>query len=162
MKRVLITGMSGSGKSAVIEELIARGYRAHDLDTSEWSEWIAANPSDTVTPAEGRDWVWRQDRVRRLLSEHQDGRLFIAGTAENMPTMFPLIDVIILLSAPLAVLMDRLSARSIGGYGHSSEDRQKVIDLISTVEPLLREVAHLEIDTQGPVQATVEEILRRT
>lgn len=162
MKRVLITGMSGSGKSAVIEELIARGYRAHDLDTSEWSQWVAANPSDKLTPAEGRDWVWRQDRVRRLLSEHQDGRLFIAGTAENMPTMFPLIDVIILLTAPLSVLMDRLAARPTGGYGHSSEDRRKVIDLISTVEPMLREVAHLEIDTQGPVQATVEKILRRT
>ena len=162
MKRVLITGMSGTGKSAVIEELLARGYRAHDLDTPEWSEWVATSPADKLTPAEGRDWVWRQDRVRRLLSEHQDGRLFIAGAAENMPTMFPLIDVIILLSAPLSVLMDRLAARPIGGYGHSSEDRRKVIELISTVEPLLREVAHLEIDTQRPVQATVEEILRRT
>jgi dephospho-CoA kinase len=30
MKRVLITGMSGTGKSAVVEELAARGYRALD------------------------------------------------------------------------------------------------------------------------------------
>ena len=38
MKRVLITGMSGGGKSSVIQELVARGYQAHDLDTPEWSE----------------------------------------------------------------------------------------------------------------------------
>jgi shikimate kinase len=154
--------MSGTGKSAVIEELVARGYRAHDLDAPEWSEWVASSPSDKLTPVEGRDWVWREGRVRRLLSEHQNGRLFIAGTSENMSTMFPLIEVIILLSVPLSTLMDRLASRPIGGYGHSTKDRQKVIDLISTVEPLLREVAHLEIDTQRPVQATVEEILRRT
>ena len=162
MKRILITGMSGSGKSAVIAELVARGYRAHDLDTPEWSEWVAASPSDKLTPVEGRDWVWRQDRVRRLLMDHQDRRLFIAGTSESMSTMFSLIDVIILLSAPLDVLMDRLASRSIGGYGHSPADRQKVIELVSTVEPLLRKVAHIEIDTQGRVQATVDEILRRT
>lgn len=162
LKRILITGMSGTGKSAVIAELAARGYRAHDLDTPEWSEWVAASPSDKLTPVEGRDWVWRQDRVRRLLMDHQDGRLFIAGTSENMSTMFLLIDAIILLSAPLSMLVDRLASRPIGGYGHSSADRRKVADLVSTVEPLLRQVAHLEIDTQRPVQATVEEILRRT
>ena len=33
MKRVLITGMSGTGKSAVIQELASRGYPAHDLDS---------------------------------------------------------------------------------------------------------------------------------
>jgi dephospho-CoA kinase len=38
MKRVLITGMSGTGKTAVVRELIARRYQAVDLDTPDWSE----------------------------------------------------------------------------------------------------------------------------
>src|SRR5262245_36317906 len=50
MKRVLITGMSGSGKSSVIQELVARRYQAYDLDTPEWSEWIDTDPSDVLTP----------------------------------------------------------------------------------------------------------------
>jgi len=54
MKRVLITGMSGTGKSSVIEELAARGHRAYDLDTPEWSRWIDADPADLLTPARGR------------------------------------------------------------------------------------------------------------
>jgi hypothetical protein len=32
MKRVLLTGMSGTGKSTVINELTARGYKAVDTD----------------------------------------------------------------------------------------------------------------------------------
>lgn len=159
MKRVLITGMSGSGKSAVIRELAARGYRAHDLDTPEWSQWIAADPSDTLTPADGKDWVWREDRVRALLSEPQDGTLFISGCAENMGQLFPLIDIVILLSAPAATLMERLAARSPGGYGNAAEERQKVTALISTIEPLLRESADHEIDTRRPVSATADAIL---
>jgi len=160
MKRILITGMSGTGKSAVIRELAARGYAAHDLDTPEWSEWVAASPTDVLTPVEGQDWVWRVDRVHRLLSDHRDGTLFISGTAENMSALFPLIDVIVLLSAPPQVILARLQARSPGGYGHAPEERRKVVDLIAAVEPLLRKSADLEIDTRGPVQATVDELLR--
>jgi hypothetical protein len=52
MKRILITGMSGTGKSSAIQELAARGYQAHDLDTPEWSEWVDADPADTLPPKE--------------------------------------------------------------------------------------------------------------
>src|SRR5262249_47456071 len=99
MKRVLITGMSGTGKSSVIHELVARGYRAYDLDTPEWSEWVDADPSDALTPAQGKDWIWREDRVHALLSQPQGGTLFVAGCAENMGRLFPLIDAVVLLSA---------------------------------------------------------------
>ena len=103
MKRVLITGMSGTGKSTVIQELASRGYPAHDLDTPEWSEWIDAAPSDDLTPVQGNDWVWRESRVRELLSGSEEGTLFISGCAENMNRLFPLIDCITcspLLSKP--------------------------------------------------------------
>jgi shikimate kinase len=160
MKRVLITGMSGSGKSSVIQELLARGYQAHDLDTSEWSEWIDTDPSDVLTPAQGKDWVWREDRVRALLSKPEDGTLFVGGCAENMSRLFPLIDAVILLSAPVATIMERLRTRSTGSYGSVAQERRRVSDLISTIEPLLRKSADYEIDTRKPIQATVDEILR--
>jgi shikimate kinase len=160
MKRVLITGMSGTGKSAVIQELIARGYKAYDLDAPEWSEWVVVDAADVLTPRQGADWVWRRDRVRTLLSEPGDGKLFISGCAQNMGQFFPLMDVVVLLSAPVATLMERLAARPLGGYGHAADDRRKIADLISRIEPILRKSADCEIDTRRPVQTTVDEILR--
>lgn len=160
MKRVLITGMSGTGKSAVVGELATRGHRAVDLDTPEWSEWIDVDPSDALTPKKGKDWVWQESQVRALLAGHSQGTLFIGGCAENMRRLFPLIDEIILLSAPVATIMKRLEARSSDGYGNTEEDRQKVRELIALIEPLLRKSADHEIDTAGPVHATVDEILR--
>ncbi|MBR0694253.1 AAA family ATPase [Bradyrhizobium lablabi] len=159
MKRVLITGMSGTGKSSVIEELVARGHHAYDLDTPEWSQWVDTDPADMLTPAQGRDWAWREDRVRALLSKPGDGMLFISGCAENMRQLFFLIDAIILLSAPVATIMERLAMRS-SGYGQIAEERQKVCQLISTIEPVLRKSADYEIDTTRPINATVDEILR--
>jgi shikimate kinase len=160
MKRILITGMSGTGKTAVIRELAARGHQAHDLDTPEWSAWIDADPADALTPAQGKDWVWREDRVRALLSQPEGGILFIGGCAENMGRLFPLIDTVILLSTPVATIMERLQARSTGGYGSTAEERQRVGDLIASIEPLLRKSADHEIDTSGSVHATVDAILR--
>jgi shikimate kinase len=160
MNRVLITGMSGTGKSSVIQELVARGYQAHDLDTPEWSEWIDADPSDVLTPTQGKDWVWREDRVRALLSRPEDGTLFIGGCAENMGRLYPLIDAVILLSAPVATIIERLKTRSPGSYGSIEDERRRVSDLISKIEPLLRKSADHEIDTRRPVEATVDEILR--
>lgn len=162
MKRVLITGMSGTGKSAVVRELAARGYPAVDLDTPEWSEWVDADPADVLTPRDGKDWLWREDHVRKFLSEHQLGTLFITGCAENMNRFFPLIEMIVLLSAPMEVIMKRLEARSPDGYGNTYEERQKISVLVSTIEPLLRDCADHEIDTTRPVDATVDEILRVT
>jgi shikimate kinase len=153
MKRVLITGMSGTGKSAVVRELAARGYPAVDLDTPEWSEWVDADPADALTPQVGKDWLWREDPVRKLPSEHQSGRLFISGCAENMKRFFPLIELIVLLSAPMEVIMKRLEARSPDGYANTYQERQKVGELISTIEPLLRDCADHEIDTTRPVDA---------
>ena len=160
MKRVLITGMSGTGKSAVVRELAARGHWAVDLDTPEWSRWVDVDASDTLTPGQGRDWVWREDRVQALLSGDSEGTLFISGCAEKMERLFPLIDTIILLSAPVATIMKPLEARSFDGYGNTDQERQRVGELIATIEPMLRESASHEIDTRRPVQATVDEILK--
>jgi shikimate kinase len=160
MKRILITGMSGTGKSAVTRELAARGHWAVDLDTPEWSEWVDVEATDSLTPAEGKDWVWREDRVRALLSRQDRAPLFVSGCAENMKRLFPLIDMVILLSAPVATLMKRLQARSADGYGSTEEERQKVGALVAAIEPLLRRSADHEIDTSGSVDTTVDQVLK--
>lgn len=160
MKRVLITGMSGTGKSTVVQELTARGYRALDLDTPEWSEWVDVDPSDKLAPRQGKDWMWREDRVGTLLSAPGDETLFISGCAENMGRFLPRLDLVVLLSAPPATIMQRLAARPIGGYGHLASERNKVVDLISKIEPLLRKSADHKIDTRRPIHAVVDEVLR--
>jgi adenylylsulfate kinase-like enzyme len=100
VKRVLITGMSGTGKSTVIAALVARGYTAIDADYGGLSEVIAV-PDDVRTGLDpGHDWVWREDRIHALLSTDDADVLFLAGCAPNQGAFYPQFDHIILLSAP--------------------------------------------------------------
>ena len=147
VKRVLLTGMSGTGKSSVTRELAARGFKAVDTDDG-WSEPLP----------DGRQ-MWREDAVQALLATEDAGVLFLAGCEENQPQFHAQFDHIILLSAPLEVLAGRLAARTSNPYGKAPEELSRIVDDIQTVEPLLRRVADHEIQTTIPLNEVVTTIL---
>ncbi|HEX6820022.1 MAG TPA: AAA family ATPase, partial [Ktedonobacterales bacterium] len=131
MKRILVTGVSGVGKSTVIANLTARGYNAVDADCDEYSQWAeVAGVSDEFGPLveEGRDWVWREDRIGDLLAAEGADVLFLGGCAENMRAFLPQFDHIVLLSAPAAVIAARLRARTTNPYGKRPEEAARVLD----------------------------------
>jgi dephospho-CoA kinase len=149
--RVLITGMSGTGKSTVLRELAARGHRVVDTDTDEWCEW--------VTDADGHaDWVWREDAITRLLDEHGD--LYVAGCKTNQGRFYPRFDHVALLSAPAEVLLERIAARTGNPYGKSSQERAEILGYLHTVEPLLRATATVELDAAATISDVVDRLER--
>jgi shikimate kinase len=163
VKRVLLTGMSGTGKSTVISELAARGYKAVDTDYDGWSELveIAEKSGHQASGLGGQhDWLWREDRISRLLSTEDADVLFISGGATNQVKFYGRFDHIVLLTAPSSVMTERLASRTNNPYGKDPDELARVLALKETVEPLLRRVANLEIDTSVPVDAVVEKILR--
>ena len=85
MPKVLVTGMSGTGKSAALQALGERGHRVVDTDTGQWSCWV-------TLPDGSPDWIWREDAIKTLLASHRHGYLF-----------YPQFDHIALLSAPAEV-----------------------------------------------------------
>lgn len=152
--------MSGTGKSAVIAELAARGYKAVDLDGDEWSEWVAC-PAEPGEPAQwqGRDWVWREDRISRLLAAEDAGVLFVAGCASNQGKFRSRFDVVILLSAPAEVIVERLASRTSNAYGKGPGELARVLRHLESIEPLLRRSATHEIDTRAPLAEVVAAVI---
>jgi shikimate kinase len=159
MKRVLITGMSGTGKSTVIAALAARGHKAIDADSDAWSEWVNTEGDGPEGRDAGRDWVWRADRLQRLLAADDAETLFVGGCASNQGRFYPQFDQIILLSAPAETIAERLATRTNNPYGKHPDELAQVLTYLETVEPLLRRGASLELDTRAPVAQVVAAIL---
>jgi dephospho-CoA kinase len=155
--------MSGTGKSSVIGELVARGYTAVDADSPGYSEWVEVRGDTSAlgSPDWGnRDWVWREDRVQNLLSTGDADVLFVSGCAANMGKFLSQFDHVVLLSAPAEIIVERLATRTTNAYGKRPEEVARTLELIETIEPGLRRVAGHEIDTSAPIDEVVATILR--
>ena len=160
MKRILLTGMSGTGKSTVTAALAARGYRALDTDYNGLSRLVAV-PADEPTGLDpGQDWIWDEDRIQELLAVDEGDVLFLGGCAPNQGQFYPQLDSVILLTAPAEVIVARLASRNNNPYGKRPEEVARVLALRATIEPLLRRRASHEIDTSAPLDAVVAEVLR--
>jgi broad-specificity NMP kinase len=142
VKRVLITGMSGAGKSSLLIELAARGYRTVDTDYGNYFRTVDG------------ERLWREDRIDALLAGVPDelaGVLFITGTTRNQALFYPRFDRIVLLSAPPEILAERLGTRTGNPYGKDPAELAETLQYQQTVEPLLRASATLEVVTIVPV-----------
>lgn len=144
MARVLLTGMSGAGKTTVLDELRRRGHPTVDTDYDGW---------------ELPDGTWDERRMDRLLAAHTD--VVVSGTVENQGRFYDRFEHVVLLSAPLHVLIERVSRRSNNPYGKTAEQRAEIANYLDTVEPLLRRGATLELDGRRPTSelADVIEVL---
>jgi dephospho-CoA kinase len=165
MIRVLLTGISGVGKSTLVSELASLGYKAVDLDCDEFCQWVSADPHEntalTGTPVEpDRDWVWREDRVGTLLATEDADLLVVSGCASNMSKFRKQFDHVILVTAPRQVIAHRLATRTTNPYGKRPEEAARVLAQIDTIEVLLRRSADHVIDTSDALPNVVERVLK--
>lgn len=141
MSHLLITGMSGAGKTTLLLELARRGHHVVDTDYDGW-----------VLP----DGTWDEARMSALLAT--DHSLVVSGTVENQGLFYHRFAAVVLLSAPVDVLIERVSARTNNPYGRSTADQSLIRQQVLDVEPLLRSSSTLELDGRRPVSELADEI----
>lgn len=151
MPKVLITGMSGTGKSAALHMLGARGHHVVDTDTDQWSHWV-------TMPDGCPDWIWREDAIASLLASHLHGHLFVAACKTNQGKFYPQFDHIALLTAPADILLARIATRTSNRYGKRPEEQALILRHLAGVEPRLRATATIVIDASAPLTQVVQQL----
>ena len=152
MKRILVTGMSGTGKSTVLAELARRGHRVIDTDRDGWAEEVAL--------ADGSGWEqrWREDPMSTLLAQDGEGPLFVSGCASNQGKFYDRFDAVVLLTAARNVLIERLETRTTNPFGKDPAERDRILADLATVEPRIRRSATTVISTEGPLHEIVDAV----
>ena len=157
MSRILVTGMSGTGKSSALAELGRRGYRVVDTDDPGWREYRAyVESSDELHRGE---WLWIEEKISGLL-DSDDGRpLFVQGCVRNQSKFYDRFNAIVLLSAPADVILDRIASRTTNSYGKTPVELAMILDDLARVEPLLRESCTHELDASRPLDEVVGDLI---
>jgi dephospho-CoA kinase len=148
VKRVLLTGMSGVGKSTVAERLSELGYKAVETDYGGFS----------VVDERGRQH-WDIDRIRQLLATEDVDVLFVVGSDDHQVLFYPDFDYIVPLSAPRDVMVERLASRTNNPFGKGPDELAKILADLEEYEPMMRRSATHEIDTSQPLGRVIDEIL---
>ena len=148
MKRVLLTGMSGVGKSTVAARLSELGYKAVDTDYDGFSD-----------VDERGDQHWDVVRIRQLLATEDVDVVFVVGSDDAQVLFYPNFDHIVLLSAPRDVMVERLASRTTNRFGKRPDELAKILADLETFEPMMRRSATHEIDTSKPLDRVIDEII---
>lgn len=148
MRRVLVTGMSGVGKSTALAELAKRGFQVVETDHARWSEWSEA----------AGGYVWREDLISELLARDDGPTLYVSGTVSNQGQFYSKFDAVVLLSVPVDVLERRLQTRTTNHFGRTAEERALILSQVEAIEPLLRATCTHELDATQPIDLVVEQL----
>ena len=150
VRKILVTGMSGTGKSTALAELARRGFDVIETDRDGWSEW---------SESEG-GYVWREERIARMLAREHERTLYVSGTVSNQGRFYPQFDAVVLLSAPGSVLLDRIAVRRTNEFGKSDEERAAILCDLAEAEPRLRATCTHEVDAAQPIDVVVDQLIR--
>jgi shikimate kinase len=127
----------------LLDELHRRGHVTLDTDYDGW---------------ELPDRTWDEQRMDRFLQSHLD--VVVSGTVQNQGRFYDRFQHVVLLSAPLHVLIERVRSRTNNPYGKTPGQQAEIAHYLATVEPLLRFRASLELDGQRRVSDLADVIVQ--
>jgi len=157
MSKILVTGMSGTGKSSALAELGRRGYRVVDTDDPGWREY--REYVEPVNDVHRGEWLWVEERITELLVSDDGRSLFVQGCVRNQTAFYNRFDAVVLLSAPADVMLDRVARRTTNEYGKTPLERAMILDDLANIEPLLRAGCTHELDASRPLDEVVADLI---
>jgi shikimate kinase len=157
MSKILVTGMSGTGKSSALAELGRRGYRVVDTDDPGWREY--REYVEFVDEVHRGEWLWVEERITGLLDSDGDRSLFVQGCVRNQSKFYGRFNAVVLLSAPADVILDRVARRTTNEYGKTPVERAMILDDLARIEPMLRASCTHELDAGRPLDEVVADLI---
>ncbi|MFH0806135.1 MAG: AAA family ATPase [Candidatus Brennerbacteria bacterium] len=167
--KVLITGVAGTGKSAIVKALNERGIFSIDLhDVPDLCFWQDKKTKEKVeyAPVHSREWFDTVDRLcdldqlKGILGQHDN--IIVAGTASgNQTEYFPLFDKVILLQCDPKTLIYRLQTRTNkSGFGKTKAEQDDNTEWQKEFDPLVLSHGAIPVKTEGDLNKTVDKILK--
>jgi dephospho-CoA kinase len=171
MPLIYITGIAGSGKSTVLEELSNRGFEVYDAD-EELTAWehkatrqrIAASDHTLTTDPkffEEYDWYIDRQGVHDLAKSTSDKTVFLGGSVANESEVWSEFDKVFCLYVDDALLEQRVMNRADKDFGKSEHELEHLLTLNREVVRKYSALGAIPIDASMSKSGVVDEILAK-
>jgi gluconate kinase len=161
----LITGVSGSGKSAVCEELQNRGYRAVDGD--KVGQWVNIENGSTTKDNNNTDinwlkewtWRWPVEAINELAYEARSETILFCGVSDNMGDFWELFIKKFYLLAGNPTIETRIKSRTNNPFGKGAGQLRQILEWNRSESENCRKYGGIAVDASQPVNQVVKQIL---
>lgn len=169
-KSILITGVSGSGKSEVSRKLKDLGYETHDMDTLKDLCVMVDKKTGLPTPYDnGNDvekmekmyWLYKPEVLKNIIVHQKNETEFYSGWPNNLEEIVSLFTKVIVLSASADTIRQRLLSRTDNGFGKSVEVQDYILSGKEKMESELKEGDAIIINSERSLNQVVEEVIEK-
>lgn len=161
VRNYLIDGGSGTGKTAVCNELNSRGFQAIHGDRELKSNPKTHGTTKGSVPGYDLPSNWDIAKVKALIANHDEPVTFFCGGCSNTSRFVDLLDGVFVLEVDdIDTIMKRLDERVLvdpTDWGGKPEEREITRRLHETKEAI---TPGQSIDATLPLEEVVDEILR--
>jgi hypothetical protein len=172
MPLIYVTGISASGKSAVLVELRSRGFAAYGVDEDGYGRWLNRRTGkEDVFPDERRDldlhewfgehdWVLDIEKIARLKDGTigDDEPVFLCGVAIGDADAWTYFDVVCALVVDEPTIRQRIDGRT-NAFGRQPGELAQILEWNAGYEETYRAFGAVVIDATQPLPAVVDAIL---
>ena len=169
MNKIYITGISGTGKTTIAEELKKLGYHTISIDeTAGLCSWRNRNTDERITGhvelnkefTDTHKWICDME----LLKEHMgtDSEIvFVLGMASNRDEIASLFDKVLLLQCKPEIFLHRLNTRTNNSFGKDESIQNDMLEWYESFENKMLKNGAISVNTDRSIDEVVDDVINK-
>ena len=166
-KNILVTGVSGTGKSTVYVELKKRGVEAIGIDeNTELSYWVNKKTKEVVAWEKdftdefisNHDWVCNVPVLSDLV-EKAKKTVVVCGSSDNIVECMGLFEMTLLLKCSPETFTSRIKSRVDNDYGQDESTKKALLGYYKKYNQDCLDAGAVIIDAEQSIDEVVNKVL---
>jgi len=167
-KRILLTGVSGTGKTTVCRELEKRGFATLGIDETEGlSYWVNKETKEKLVQKvdfskeflANYEWICDLEILKNLV-DSVDSTVVICGNVENIAECIDYCDTVLLLVCSPETFFARIDSRTDNEYGQSDDAKNLILNYYKNDNEKCIAGGAVIIDAEQSIEKVVDAVIK--